>query len=331
LIAHLNDPNKDVRCAACKALGELRDSQAVDALVTKLDISDIDVCLAACEALGQAGDFRAVEPLLVTLGNAGVDETEGSSSWRNWETRENNRKRIRAAASTALAALGQKQFVDVIESVGSDAPDASERLAQLAGEGDLRVIDVLRKWAETWSRQRASSLQGLRRIYQQMKPNQSPPFCRECRTRFERRQLKTDQGKAHYFACRLCGKASAGIVGISRVVCVLERGQPAQLASGDTLHVGWTHASGCFDFDAVEIHAASDDDVERFCVQVGNDVDAFRRSRYKKIPCAISLDCHLSDNTIRILKHTLGRVAVVPFEEPPDASEKARVPTRINR
>jgi len=46
---------------------------------------------------------------------------------------------------------------------------------------------------------------------------------------------------------------------------------------------------------------ASDEEVERFAVQVGNDTDPLRRSRYKWMHCVVGPDCHLSENTLRIL------------------------------
>jgi hypothetical protein len=55
---------------------------------------------------------------------------------------------------------------------------------------------------------------------------------------------------------------------------------------------------------------ATDEEVERFAVQVGNDTDAIRKPRYKKMRCTVSADCQLSANTMRILKRIFGSIQV---------------------
>ena len=58
----------------------------------------------------------------------------------------------------------------------------------------------------------------------------------------------------------------------------------------------------------VEIINAADKEAEQFAVQVGNDTDPARQDRYPKTRCNISPACHLSENTLRILKRVFGRV-----------------------
>jgi HEAT repeat protein len=58
----------NVRRAAAKAIGELKDTLAVEPLIAALkDASDMPVCEAGIEALGKIGDARAVEPLIEIL------------------------------------------------------------------------------------------------------------------------------------------------------------------------------------------------------------------------------------------------------------------------
>lgn len=47
---------------------------------------------------------------------------------------------------------------------------------------------------------------------------------------------------------------------------------------------------------------------ERFAVQVGNDTDPVRRPTYAQMRCLVSPECGLSENTMRILQRTFGRV-----------------------
>jgi arabinogalactan endo-1,4-beta-galactosidase len=76
----------------------------------------------------------------------------------------------------------------------------------------------------------------------------------------------------------------------------------------EVLRVNWSKRRAVFDFDQVEIVAAKDEEVERFCVQVGNDMDEWRQPRYKKMTCAVTQECSLSEHTLRILRRTFGEV-----------------------
>jgi hypothetical protein len=73
LIAKLDDEDKDVRRAACYALGQIKDVRAVEPLIAKLDDEDKDVRSAAYDALGKIKDVRAVEPLIAKLDHEDKD------------------------------------------------------------------------------------------------------------------------------------------------------------------------------------------------------------------------------------------------------------------
>jgi HEAT repeat protein len=67
LLVALVETDSEVRRAAATALGQLKDTRAVEPLLSALHDTDSEVRRAAAEALGQLGDARAVEPLLSTL------------------------------------------------------------------------------------------------------------------------------------------------------------------------------------------------------------------------------------------------------------------------
>jgi hypothetical protein len=77
------------------------------------------------------------------------------------------------------------------------------------------------------------------------------------------------------------------------------------------LRLNWLQHRQRFDFDRVEIIQATDEEVERFAVQVGNDTDPVRRPCYKQMQCVIGPACCLSENTVRILKQIFGQVDMV--------------------
>jgi hypothetical protein len=72
--------------------------------------------------------------------------------------------------------------------------------------------------------------------------------------------------------------------------------------------VNWSAKRRLFDFDRVEIIQTTDEDVERFAMQVGNDTDPVRQSRYAQMQCHIAPDCQLSENSLRVLQSFFGEV-----------------------
>ena len=76
------------------------------------------------------------------------------------------------------------------------------------------------------------------------------------------------------------------------------------------LHINWLNRRTLFDFDKISILQATDQDVERFAMLIGNDTDEYRMPRYKTMHCAVASTCHLSENTLRILRHTFGQVDI---------------------
>ncbi len=67
LVQALGDGDKDVRSAACRALGAIGDASAVPALINALGDEYSWVRFAACEALGAIGDAAAVPDLIKAL------------------------------------------------------------------------------------------------------------------------------------------------------------------------------------------------------------------------------------------------------------------------
>jgi hypothetical protein len=120
-----------------------------------------------------------------------------------------------------------------------------------------------------------------------------------------------------YYGCRTCGQSRKLFNCSQGVTVVLDSARPAAYngQSDGSLEINWLAYRELFDFDRVEILRAGDEEVERFAVQVGNDTDPVRRSRYKKMECLVGPDCRLSANTTRILQHTFGRVVQTPKKE----------------
>ncbi len=110
-----------------------------------------------------------------------------------------------------------------------------------------------------------------------------------------------------YYGCRYCGQSRQFKAG--RVIAVLDNKlYPEQILSYKVIRLNWFMLYKLFDFDELHIHQASDEEVERFAVAVGNDTDPYRQAKYKQIPCLISTQCNPSPNTWHILRQMFGRV-----------------------
>lgn len=116
--------------------------------------------------------------------------------------------------------------------------------------------------------------------------------------------------KIKYPACRQCGQ-SRHFLEVKFVVALLDNNQPEDIIHrGNILRINWLNKKKLFDFDGIEIAQATDKEVESLAMQVGNDMDPYRKKRYKDITCALKSSCQLSANTHRILKQTFGKVII---------------------
>ncbi len=108
---------------------------------------------------------------------------------------------------------------------------------------------------------------------------------------------------AYYYGCRDCGQSQTFLPIEGSVRGVLDDQMMAEtIREGPHIRINWLRRRILFDFDEVEIINATDEDVERFAVQVGNDTNPIRQPHYKNMRCVVSLDCRLSENTMRILQ-----------------------------
>lgn len=112
-----------------------------------------------------------------------------------------------------------------------------------------------------------------------------------------------------YYGCRTCKRSYELINWPKMVICIIDRDWSELYRQIDeSLAVNWLEHRAVFDFDQVEIIRATDEDVERFAMNVGNDTDPHRKSKYNELPCRIAEDCHLSENTLRILQTMFGAI-----------------------
>jgi len=155
-----------------------------------------------------------------------------------------------------------------------------------------------------------------------LEPQLAQLWCPHCQMHYGQHKIKLPefwQQSVRYYGCRHCQDSQDYWLG--PVVAVLdEQMTEERLKQVGVVQVNWLTQRQLFDFDQVAIKAATDEQVERFAVQIGNDTDTWRRPRYRQMRCRIAPTCQLSENTLRILRRTFGQVVQVPV---PAANEEA--------
>jgi hypothetical protein len=134
-------------------------------------------------------------------------------------------------------------------------------------------------------------------------------LCPHCLARFGSHPVNLPWGVSFtYYGCRLCGQSRQFIAWLKPVAVLDTNSAELYQRQKDQLRINWLQRRSIFDFERVEIIQASDQDVERFAVQVGNETDPVREPLFKQMTCLVGPDCHLSENTLRILRHIFGKV-----------------------
>jgi hypothetical protein len=143
-----------------------------------------------------------------------------------------------------------------------------------------------------------------------LKPVLANRFCPRCLTCCAEHELQVSWLRlVTYCGCRTCGQSRQFLKG--PLIALLD----SQLETDwvkrpEGWYINWLQRREIFDFSQVEIVQATDEEVERFAVQAGNDTDEWRRPRYEQMSCVVSAQCQLSENTLRILERMFGKVKI---------------------
>ncbi len=131
-------------------------------------------------------------------------------------------------------------------------------------------------------------------------------LCRRCLAFFCDHSVSAlEDSKIAFYGCRMCRQSREFWEG--EVVVVLDAGMGVEpIHQNGTTRINWLAQRELFDFHSVEIVRATDEDVERFAVQVGNDTAPFRQPRYRQMRCVVAPECGLSENSLRILGSIFG-------------------------
>ena len=148
-----------------------------------------------------------------------------------------------------------------------------------------------------------------------LQPTAAHRLCPDCLVHCGPHHIdKSFQVDPVYYGCRYCRRSYRLLPCSAGVVAVLDRNwsrRYEQHKADGQVRGNVFVQQALFDFDALEIIQATDEDVERFAVQVGNEIDPNREPRPDAIPCYIASGCQLSANTWRILESTFARVEMM--------------------
>ena len=104
-----------------------------------------------------------------------------------------------------------------------------------------------------------------------------------------------------YFACRICS-SSVNSIRVPKVIAVVDPQMEVLHERTDTtLRINALLYNNLFDFDEVEIRPCSEDDIEHFCILVGNDTDVYRVDRNNRVKISVSGGMTLTQESIRDL------------------------------
>jgi hypothetical protein len=156
-------------------------------------------------------------------------------------------------------------------------------------------------------------------------------LCIRCLTICVAHQAKSVTPTITYYGCRTCQQSTEFFQAPAGVVAVLDHHwNDKHYAEAGFLRVNVLAWRELFDFNEVEIIAATDEEVERFAVQVGNDTSLLRQLRYPKMVCRVAPTCQLSENTKRILERMFGRVEIAPLQKL-TSSSTAKVKMKVDQ
>jgi len=317
LIERLTDSAANVRSAVCMALGHLRDARAIEPLINCLADSEWPVCNAAAVALSELGGDQSVEPLILRLKASERNIRKAAcmalGNLRNPQAisplierlmdRENE---VRESACAALEKLGEARLGNALAGAVKGNRDARTELANMIGEGDLRPVETLVLWLRQPSGETRGPIHAaLDAIWRVLRLRVSLLLCPTHLVRFkEMKASSMGFGNVPYAACPVCGHSWPAIEA-ARVVLVLDSISLAKyVKEGEVLRVNWLVRGELFDFDAVEIAHANDEQVKRFLGLIRSDHEL--QTRCKRLRCDQGQDCPLEDNTVRNLKNVFG-------------------------
>jgi hypothetical protein len=232
---------------------------------------------------------------------------EPSATQKQWLAVLQSLRRRKTASKVDINVVNQLQSPNWIERF-----TATHLLVASGGAGVTALQPIANRKSSTMRGTAIRLLQGIEYETTNRLADGAPRLlCPDCLVHCSSHSITiTDGPSLSFYGCRYC-RQSHNFWDVA-AVAVLDTGQVGDAVQhhGGVVRINWLLRRQLFDFDAVEIIQAYDEDVERFAMQVGNDTDPYRRPRYKQLRCLVDGDCELSENTMRILRRWFGQVGI---------------------
>jgi hypothetical protein len=237
-----------------------------------------------------------VQQALLTAQNYYISDLELKRVWRKALPSLTPQKNKKTNPNDLISVLQYGHWLErlvarwgLIDLGGEAVPPLQQLLAQNRLECQEKVMDLLTSIEQETTVRLAGRLSYL--------------LCPHCLARFGGHTVTVSWGISFtYYGCRRC-QQSREFSEIAQVVVVLDNTwtEPHFQQEGRLL-VNWLQRRTLFDFDSVLIGQASDEQIERFAVQVGNDTDPIHQFYYRRMTCSVKNSSNLSENTLRILQ-----------------------------
>lgn len=220
---------------------------------------------------------------------------------------EGNAHKLVCEQSTLMAKAGSLQF---LFDAGCDLLDIYAQIVAGGAQAIPALQSLVSDKNHTLRLLASQLIQDIATTTLPLQPQLDKLLCRECLLRYTAHEVETSWLKSViYYGCRSCHR-SANFFQADQVISVLDSQMAKQIVQQDQrLRINWFQERQLFDFNAVEIIQASEEDIERFVVQIGNDTDPQRQGHYKNMPCFISPEHPLPDNSRRLLERTFAEVS----------------------
>ena len=189
--------------------------------------------------------------------------------------------------------------------VERDWPKGIEALHRLADKDEFRHLAFFCT-AELDRRNHFDVSGVLDRTYDLQKKYDAQYLCTQHLARFH---LCHHDGNK-YLGCRIC-KQTHTSTRAPKLIAVLDNAESLQTHEAEgSYRVNWLKHRMRMDFDAVEIGECPEDAITEFCIDMGNDTDAYRIQKYKSVLCIIQRDVELSAESMNLLKNRFKKLEV---------------------
>lgn len=206
-----------------------------------------------------------------------------------------------------LLVISRSELSDQLSPNKTTDPNVLASLAKLARRGEWRHLSFVSpaisemiqvRWQRESNRDREEAyFVGCIRSSANHQPLWHVLYCEKHLHRFNRIYSK----EIDYRACRKCRNTQYGIVVKKSTLVLSESIGWGTRKEGDFFWINGLYLNELCDFDEIVVGNCSYEELERFCIIVGNDTDPWRAKKQKDIYYRLGEDATVTEQGIRLL------------------------------